>query len=123
MASTEMTGGLVVGSARWCRLTTFAWSGAAVHTRVRLGLEGDRLYLSLPATSPAVERIWNRASVRIEPCTSLGRPTAPAVEAEARLLADDAAEAARRALAGVARDSDPVYVEVLSAAKAPAALA
>jgi hypothetical protein len=109
MASTEMTGGLVVGSARWCRLTTFAWSGAAVHTRVRLGLEGDRLYLSLPATSPAVERIWNRASVRIEP--------------EARLLADDAAEAARRALAGVARDSDPVYVEVLSAAKAPAALA
>jgi hypothetical protein len=76
-------------SASRCRLTTFAWTGAEVETRARLGFRDGRLYLRLGVANPALERIWNRESVRVVPCTTTGRPTGPVVEGRARVLAAD----------------------------------
>jgi hypothetical protein len=79
--------GVLPKSAGCCLLITFAWTGAEVESRARLDVGDRRLYLRLAATSPALERIWNREGVRIVPCTSMGRPTGPAVEGRARVLA------------------------------------
>jgi PPOX class probable F420-dependent enzyme len=104
-----------------CRLTTFAWSGAEVETYTRLALGEGRVYVRLAATSPALERIWNSASVRLVPCTPGGRPTGPAVDGQARVLADGDDAPARRALAGgrewprLSRDEDLLYVEIVPA--------
>jgi PPOX class probable F420-dependent enzyme len=89
-------------SARRCRLTTFAWTGAEVETSARLGLADGRLYVRLAATSPALERIWNTASVRVVPCTRTGRPTGPVIEGRARVLA--------------AQEDEDLLVEIVPAA-------
>jgi PPOX class probable F420-dependent enzyme len=106
-----------------CLLTTFARTGAEVETRARVAVGEDKVYVRLAGTSPALERIWNGARVRVRPCTLGALPTGPAVEGGARVLSDDEDAPARRALAtgrrwprllpSLPRDEELLYVEIV----------
>jgi PPOX class probable F420-dependent enzyme len=109
-----------------CRLTTFAWTGAGIETRACFASSRDRLYLRLADSSPEVQRIWNRAHVRLVPCTEQGRPTGPALEGDARVLGPGDDEFARQAMGAApgrsasvlgqqARNDELVYVEIVPA--------
>lgn len=103
-----------------CRLTTFAWTGAGIETRTRFASTGNKVLLRLAASSAEIQRIWNRTSVRLVPCTPQGRPSGPTIEGDARVLSPDEEDLARQAM-GVAsgpsdrflRGDEVVYVEVL----------
>lgn len=110
----------------FCLLTTFDWTGIGVETRAPFAPGDGRLYLQLAASSPAVQRLWNIAKVRVVSCTAAGRPTGMCVDGDARVLGPGQDEAAWRALEGASRRSfgclgttvhldDLLYVEVVPA--------
>jgi PPOX class probable F420-dependent enzyme len=81
---------------RYATLTTFQKDGEPVSTVVSFALQGDRLYVMLPASGSEVQRIHANAQVEVAPCAADGTPLGASVEAMALVLADP--QSARRAL-------------------------
>src|SRR4051794_32286609 len=84
---------------RFCLLTTFRKSGAAVSTPLWFATHGETLYVKTAVDSGKVKRIRRSPRVEVAPCTIRGRPLGPPVAASARIVVDAAEEArAERAL-------------------------
>jgi PPOX class probable F420-dependent enzyme len=67
-------------------LTTYKRDGTPVGTTVNIVVEGDHTYVRTWDTAWKLKRIRNNPEVEVAPSTALGRPTAPAIEARARVL-------------------------------------
>jgi len=84
--------------ARAILLTTFKRDGTAVATPVWLAGRDGRLYVTTVATSGKAKRLRTNPRVLVAPCTQMGKPTGPAVEARARLLGPEETGAALAAI-------------------------
>src|ERR1041385_9175349 len=73
--------------------------GTWVPTPVSLAADGGRLYFRTYDASGKAKRLRNFPAVRVAPATLRGRPVAPAVRANARLLQGVEAQHARALLA------------------------
>jgi PPOX class probable F420-dependent enzyme len=80
-------------------VTTYKRDGSAVPTAVNVVVEGDHAYFRTWATSGKAKRLRRDAQVLIAPSNARGRPTGPAISAEARLLPPDEEPPIARALA------------------------
>jgi PPOX class probable F420-dependent enzyme len=76
-------------------LKTQKRDGTWVATPVNVAVDGGRAYFGTPANTAKVKRLRNYPTVEISPCTVLGTPTGPSLQARTRLL--DGAEAAAAA--------------------------
>lgn len=79
--------------ANYISLTTFRKSGEPVATPVWFAEEAGILYLFTFPSAGKLKRIRHTARVTVAPCTLNGKVTGPAVEAQARILTDEQAEA------------------------------
>jgi uncharacterized protein len=79
-------------------LRTRKRAGTWVGTPVNLTVAGERAYFGTPADSWKVKRLRNFADVELAASSLRGRPTGPALRAQARLLSGDEALAAERLL-------------------------
>jgi PPOX class probable F420-dependent enzyme len=80
-------------------LTTYRRDGTPVGTAVSIAVDGGHAYVRSFEQAWKTRRIRNDAAVMIAPATMRGVPTAPAVAATARRLADAEDRRAARALA------------------------
>jgi PPOX class probable F420-dependent enzyme len=80
-------------------LTTYKRDGTAVGTPVTIALSGNRAFVRSYDRAGKAKRMRNRRDVRIAPCTMRGRPVGSDIPAHSRLLADDEAAQAARAIA------------------------
>ena len=80
-------------------LTTYKRDGTPVGTTVNIVVEGDHTYVRTWDTAWKLKRIRNNPEVEFAPSTALGRPTAPAIEARARVLEGEESTRAGRLLA------------------------
>jgi hypothetical protein len=88
-----------LAATRYCLLTSYRASGAAVQTPLWFALDGGAVYVKTGVESGKVKRIRRRPRVELAPCTLRGRPLGPAFAATARIVVDEAEEArAERAL-------------------------
>jgi uncharacterized protein len=76
-------------------LTTYKRDGTPVGTAV----EGDRAYFRTWDTAWKLRRIRNNPEVQFAPSTARGKPTAPAIEARARVLEGEGSARAGKLLA------------------------
>jgi PPOX class probable F420-dependent enzyme len=67
-------------------LTTYKRDGTPVGTAVNIVVERDHAYFRTWDTAWKLRRIRNNPEVEVAPSTALGMPTAPAIEARARVL-------------------------------------
>jgi PPOX class probable F420-dependent enzyme len=79
--------------AKYISLTTFRKSGEPVATPVWFAQDGYVLYLFTFPSAGKLKRIRHTARVTVAPCTLNGKVTGPAVEAQARILTGEQAEA------------------------------
>jgi uncharacterized protein len=104
--------GVTFGSAKNAKtilLTTYKRDGTAVGTPVSIAFDGDRAFFRSYDKAWKTRRLRNNPRVQIAPSTMRGKPTGPAVQARATLLAGEQARIAARALAR----SHPVLQAVL----------
>lgn len=80
-------------------LTTYKRDGTPVGTAVNIVVEGDLAYFRTWDTAWKLRRIRNYPEVEFAPSTALGRPTAPAIQARARVLEGEESARAGRLLA------------------------
>ncbi len=80
-------------------LTTYKRAGTPVGTAVNIVVEGDLAYFRTWDTAWKLRRIRNNPEVEFAPSTALGRPTAPAIQARARVLEGEESARAGRLLA------------------------
>ncbi len=80
-------------------LTTYRRDGTPVGTAVNIVVEGDLAYFRTWDTAWKLRRIRNNPEVEFAPSTALGRPTAPAIQARARVLEGEESVRAGRLLA------------------------
>jgi PPOX class probable F420-dependent enzyme len=80
-------------------LSTYRRDGTPVSTAVSIAVDGGHAYVRSFEQAWKTKRIRNNPDVMIAPATMRGAPTAPAVAAKARRLADDESRPAARALA------------------------
>jgi PPOX class probable F420-dependent enzyme len=80
-------------------LTTLRRDGTPVKTPVNIAVDGDRAFIRTWDTAGKAKRIRNNPAVTIAPCTVRGRPTGPAIPAQARILSGDESARAGRLLA------------------------
>jgi uncharacterized protein len=119
---------------KYCLLTTFRRNGDPVPTPVWFGLAGGRLYFHSESSVGKMKRIRNEPRVLVAPCTVRGKPLGSPAEGRARVLGEDEAASAERAIAanyglfrriyeagGSRLPVDMVYVEVTPAPPRPAA--
>lgn len=85
-----------LGRCRTVALTTFRHDGQPVVTRVAFALDGNRLYVALPANTEVIRRIHENAQVEVAPC---GGDDGSPIEAMAVVVPDEKSGDARRALA------------------------
>jgi PPOX class probable F420-dependent enzyme len=84
---------------RWAmRLETRKRDGSVVATAVNVAVEDGRAYFATPEITAKVKRLRNFPDVRVCASTVTGKPRGPVIEARARRLAGDEAEAAERRL-------------------------
>jgi PPOX class probable F420-dependent enzyme len=77
-------------------LTTFRRNGTPVGTPVSIAVAGDRAFFRTYDKAWKSKRLRRNPAVTIAPSTVRGKPTGPAIHAQARLLnAAEATEAAR----------------------------
>jgi PPOX class probable F420-dependent enzyme len=81
-------------------LQTRKRDGSWVYTPVNIAVQGSRAFFRTPALASKNKRLRNFSEVRFQPCTWLGKPTGPAVEATARLLSGADSSVARRLING-----------------------
>lgn len=82
----------------YCLLVSYRRNGEAIATPVWFALDGDRLVFESDADSLKLKRIGRDPRVRIAPCSSRGRPLGAPLEATARIVDDEEAAEAERAL-------------------------
>jgi PPOX class probable F420-dependent enzyme len=80
-------------------LNTYKRDGTPVGTAVNIVVEGDHAYFRTWDTAWKLRRIRNNPEVEFAPSTPLGRPTAPAIQARARVLEGKESAHAGRLLA------------------------
>ena len=80
-------------------LTSYRRDGTPVGTAVNIAVDGDRAFVRTPHRTGKVKRLRNNPNVEIAPSTFLGKPTGPAIRAQARLLSGDEAKYASGKLA------------------------
>jgi PPOX class probable F420-dependent enzyme len=80
-------------------LTSYRRDGTPVDTPVTIAVEGDRAFVRTYDKAWKAKRMRNNPDVRIAPSTVRGKPVGPAIAARARLLDDDEAAHAARAIA------------------------
>ncbi len=80
-------------------LTTYKRDGTPVGTAVNIAVEGDRAYFRTWDTAWKLRRIRNNPEVLFAPSTARGKPTAPAIEARARVLEGEGSARAGKLLA------------------------
>jgi uncharacterized protein len=83
---------------RTALLTTYKRDGTPVDTPVTIAVDGDRAFIRSYDKAWKTKRMRNHPEVRIAPSTVLGKPRGPAIEAHSRLLGDQEAERAARAI-------------------------
>jgi PPOX class probable F420-dependent enzyme len=83
---------------RTALLTTYKRDGTPVDTPVTIAVDGDRAFIRSYDKAWKTKRMRNHPEVRIAPSTVLGKPRGPAIEAHSRLLEDQEAERAARAI-------------------------
>jgi len=93
-------------------LTTYRRDGTPVGTAVNMAVDGDRAFVRTPHRTGKVKRLRNNPNVEIAPSTFLGKPTGPAIRAQARLLSGDDAKHASKALARKYRILQGVLVPI-----------
>jgi PPOX class probable F420-dependent enzyme len=81
-------------------LTTFRRDGTPVGTAVHPVVEDDHVYFRTWHTTGKLKRIRRTPRVELAPSTIGGRPTGPAIQAEARILDGAEARHAARLLGG-----------------------
>jgi PPOX class probable F420-dependent enzyme len=81
-------------------LTTYKRDGTSVGTPVSIGFVGDRAFFRTYDKAWKAKRLRNNPEVEVAPSTLNGKPTGPAIHARARLVSDDDARLAAKALAG-----------------------
>ena len=86
-------------SQRTVLLTTYRRDGRPVGTPVSIAVEGGRAFIRTYDRAWKVKRLGRNPEVEIAPSTSFGKPTGPAIHARARLLTEQEAVPAARALA------------------------
>lgn len=67
-------------------LTTCRRDGTPVGTPVNIAVEGDHAFVRSWSTSGKFKRMRNNPQVEIAPSTMSGKPTGPAIRAQARML-------------------------------------
>jgi hypothetical protein len=80
-------------------LTTYKRDGTPVPTPVSIAFDGDRVFFRSYDQAWKTKRLRHNARVEIAPATLRGKPTGPAVGAQATLLTGTQAQLAARALA------------------------
>jgi uncharacterized protein len=80
-------------------LTTYKRDGTPVGTAVNIAVEGDLAYFRTWDTAWKLRRIRNNPEVQLAPSTARGKPTAPAIEARARVLEGEGSARAGKLLA------------------------
>ena len=80
-------------------LTSYRRDGTLVGAAVNMAVDGDRAFVRTPHRTGKVKRLRNNPNVEIAPSTFLGKPTGPAIRAQARLLSGDEAKYASGKLA------------------------
>jgi PPOX class probable F420-dependent enzyme len=80
-------------------LTSYRRDGTPIGAPVSIAVDGDHAYVRTPGNSGKIKRIRRNPTVRIAPCTALGRPTGPAIHMRAQLLQGDESHHAGRLLA------------------------
>jgi uncharacterized protein len=88
-----------VSQATYLRLTTFRRNGQPVPTAVHVVADGDVAYFRTWDSSGKAKRLLHTTVVEVAPATSRGRPTGPALRAQARLLDGAASVRAAQLLA------------------------
>ena len=87
-----------VREARYLLLTTFRKDGTPVPTPVWAADVGEELLVWTERKTGKVKRIRRDGRVTVAPCSFTGRPRGNAVEARARLLADEGIMRTRSAI-------------------------
>ena len=80
-------------------LTTYKRDGTPVATPVSIAFDGERAFFRSWHKAHKTTRLRNNPAVEVAPSTLRGKPTGPAVGAEARLLEGPDARVAAKALA------------------------
>ena len=80
-------------------LTTFRRDGTPVVTPVSVAFDGDRAFFRTWHKAWKVKRLGHTPRVEVAPSDLRGQPTGPGIRARARLLGEDEARVAARALA------------------------
>lgn len=80
-------------------VTSFRRDGTPVGTPVHIAVEDDRAFFRSYDQAWKTKRIRRNPVIEIAPCTMRGRPTGPAMQAQARILAEPDAIIAAEALA------------------------
>ena len=108
---------------KYCVLVSYRKNGEPIPSPLWFGVADGKLYFQTSPDGFKVKRITNNPEVRVAPCDSRGKPKGPPFVGKARLVPENEAPAAERALQsnyGVGRkvytsfsDKVPnVYVEV-----------
>ncbi|MBX2998529.1 MAG: PPOX class F420-dependent oxidoreductase [Caldilineaceae bacterium] len=82
----------------YVNLTTFRKSGVPVTTPVWMAMEGNKGYIVTAKNSGKAKRLRNNPAVQIAPSTHMGKALGPAIDAKIRILSQEEAVAAQRAL-------------------------
>jgi PPOX class probable F420-dependent enzyme len=80
-------------------LTTYRRDGTPVGTAVNIVVDGNLAYFRTWDTAWKLTRIRNIPEVQFAPSTARGKPTAPAIQARARVLEGEESARAARLLA------------------------
>ena len=80
-------------------LTTYKRDGSAVGTPVSIAFDGDRAFFRTWHTAAKAKRLARNPKVEVAPSTLRGKPTGPALSAQATLLQGQPARTAAAALA------------------------
>jgi uncharacterized protein len=88
-----------LGSAKTVLLTTYRRDGTPVATPVSIAFDGDRAFFRSWHKAHKTTRLRDNPAVEVAPSTFRGKPTGPALGADARLLEGSDARVAARALA------------------------
>jgi hypothetical protein len=98
-----------LAEARFIDLVTFRRSGAPVGTPVLFTIDGDRLLVRTAHDAGKLKRMRHTSAVEIAPCDSRGRRIGPAVTGRARVLGEEAVDAALARLHAKHRIAGPLF--------------
>ena len=83
---------------KYCVLVSYRKNGQPMPSPLWFGVADGKLYFNTSATGFKVKRIANNPEVRVAPCTSRGKPLGRPFTGKARLLPENEAATAERAL-------------------------